>query len=62
MEIRFPPNKVIKINNRKLVKCPTCQKNASESYYPFCSVKCSNIDLKKWLSDEGYIKDNDGNK
>ena len=62
MEIRFPPNKVIKINDRKLVECPTCQKNASESHYPFCSVKCSNIDLKKWLSDEGYIKDNDGNK
>ena len=62
MEIKFPSNKIIKIKNRKLVKCPTCKNNAIEPYIPFCSKKCSDIDLMKWLSDEGYFKDNDGSK
>ena len=62
MEIKFPSNKIIKINNRKLVQCPICKNNATEPYFPFCSNKCRDIDLMKWLSDEAYIKDNDGSK
>ena len=55
MEIRFSSNKVIKFKNRKLIKCPTCKNKATEPYTPFCSKKCSDIDLMKWLSDENYI-------
>jgi len=57
MEIKFPYNKIVKIKSRKLAKCPTCKKNATESYIPFCSKKCSDVDLMKWLSDEVYFKD-----
>ena len=62
MEIKFPSNKIIKIKNRKSVKCPTCKNNAVEPFTPFCSKKCSNIDLVKWLSNERFIKDNDSIK
>ena len=62
MEIKFPSNKIIKIKNRKLVKCFTCKKYATGPYIPFCSKKCSDIDLMKWLSKEGYINDNDSSR
>jgi len=31
-------------------KCPICGKKASQSAYPFCSVRCADIDLDRWLS------------
>ena len=43
---------IIKIKRTKKIKCPTCKKDAFENYIPFCSKKCSDIDLMKWLSDE----------
>ncbi len=33
-------------------KCPICKKNAKDPFTPFCSKKCANLDLMKWLSDE----------
>ena len=33
--------------------CPICEKEADEKYRPFCSKRCADIDLGKWLSD-GY--------
>ena len=38
------------------------KKNATESYIPFCSKKCSDVDLMKWLSDEVYFNDKDFNR
>ena len=40
---------IYKINKSK---CPICKKVVIEPYTPFCSKKCSNIDLIKWLTDE----------
>ena len=34
-------------------KCPICGKPASQANYPFCSPRCQDIDLNRWLSD-GY--------
>ena len=62
MEIKIPSSKIIKIKNRKLNKCPTCNNYATETYIPFCSKKCSDIDLMKWLTEEEYIKDNEDSK
>ncbi|MFM7085168.1 MAG: DNA gyrase inhibitor YacG [Hyphomicrobium sp.] len=31
-------------------KCPTCQKPTVHTYRPFCSRRCADIDLGKWLS------------
>ena len=46
--------KIIKIRNEK-TKCPSCIKQSLEPYTPFCSKKCSDKDLLKWLSDESSI-------
>ena len=34
-------------------KCPICQKPAAEKIRPFCSKRCADIDLGRWLK-EGY--------
>ena len=33
--------------------CPICDKESEKSYRPFCSKRCADIDLGKWLT-EGY--------
>ena len=47
-------NKIVKLQKKK-VKCPNCRNKSNESFTPFCSKKCSDLDLIKWLSDENYI-------
>jgi uncharacterized protein len=29
--------------------CPICRKPAIKKHHPFCSVRCSQIDLHRWL-------------
>ncbi|MAV63749.1 MAG: DNA gyrase inhibitor YacG [Candidatus Marinimicrobia bacterium] len=41
---------------RKKSKCPSCSKISKDPFIPFCSKKCSNIDLMKWLTDEYQIR------
>jgi endogenous inhibitor of DNA gyrase (YacG/DUF329 family) len=31
-------------------KCPICGEPATAEFHPFCSRKCTNIDLNRWLS------------
>ena len=51
--------------------CPTCGKPAVEESRPFCSRRCANVDLQRWLSgvyaipsveepDEGASEKGDG--
>jgi endogenous inhibitor of DNA gyrase (YacG/DUF329 family) len=30
--------------------CPICGKPAAEATLPFCSVRCRDVDLNRWLS------------
>jgi uncharacterized protein len=30
--------------------CPICGKPAEERYRPFCSRRCADVDLNRWLS------------
>jgi endogenous inhibitor of DNA gyrase (YacG/DUF329 family) len=30
-------------------RCPLCGKPADEHYRPFCSKRCADIDLHRWL-------------
>ena len=30
--------------------CPTCGKPAVEEFRPFCSRRCADVDLNRWLS------------
>ena len=47
-------DKVVNLKQKK-IKCPTCKKNAKEAFSPFCSKKCAELDLMKWLTDEYQI-------
>jgi endogenous inhibitor of DNA gyrase (YacG/DUF329 family) len=31
-------------------RCPICQKPAAEGFRPFCSKRCADVDLNRWLS------------
>lgn len=31
-------------------KCPICGKPAVEKYRPFCSKRCADVDLNRWLT------------
>ena len=53
-------NNLVQLKERKS-KCPTCKKNSkdtSDFLSPFCSKKCADLDLMKWLSDEHQININ----
>jgi endogenous inhibitor of DNA gyrase (YacG/DUF329 family) len=34
-----------------LKKCPNCEKLAVLKFRPFCSSRCSQLDLSKWLNE-----------
>ena len=44
-------NNIIQLKQKKS-KCPTCKKIPKEPFSPFCSKKCAELDLMKWLFDE----------
>jgi hypothetical protein len=35
-------------------QCPVCGKPTVEEFRPFCTRRCADIDLNRWLS-EGYV-------
>lgn len=40
-----------KITRLRPVKpCPICSKPSVQAYHPFCSARCADIDLNRWLS------------
>jgi len=42
-----PPLRVVRIEP----KCPGCGKPAEEKYRPFCSKRCADVDLGRWLKE-----------
>lgn len=49
------------------MSCPICSKDTDHRYRPFCSVRCADIDLGRWLtgsyaipSDEDEAPEEDG--
>lgn len=35
---------------RPRVSCPECGGDSTRAHYPFCSARCKNVDLNRWLS------------
>lgn len=33
-------------------KCPQCNKPVQQAYRPFCSKRCADLDLGKWLNEQ----------
>lgn len=40
-------------------RCPTCGKPAVERHRPFCSPRCANIDLGRWLTGSYRVETNE---
>jgi endogenous inhibitor of DNA gyrase (YacG/DUF329 family) len=38
-------------------KCPICGRPADPTYRPFCSRRCADVDLSRWLSGAYAIAD-----
>ena len=38
-------------------KCPICSRPADTKYRPFCSRRCADVDLSRWLSGAYAIPD-----
>jgi endogenous inhibitor of DNA gyrase (YacG/DUF329 family) len=35
--------------------CPICGKPSAPAFHPFCSARCKDVDLNRWLSDRYRI-------
>jgi endogenous inhibitor of DNA gyrase (YacG/DUF329 family) len=35
---------------RPTARCPICKKPVVDQYRPFCSKRCADVDLNRWLS------------
>ena len=58
MEIKLNNQKnIIKLSKKSTI-CPSCNNKSKDPFSPFCSNKCSNLDLAKWLTEEGLFKQN----
>jgi endogenous inhibitor of DNA gyrase (YacG/DUF329 family) len=44
---RSPPNKAV---SSRAKPCPICGKPSVEASTPFCSERCRDVDLNRWLS------------
>ena len=34
------------------MSCPICDKDSKKTYRPFCSKRCADLDLGKWLTEK----------
>jgi endogenous inhibitor of DNA gyrase (YacG/DUF329 family) len=41
-------------------RCPICRKPASPDARPFCSSRCADIDLGRWLTEQYTVAGTDG--
>jgi len=41
-----PPLRAVRV----AAKCPVCSKQVATEYRPFCSKRCADIDLNRWLT------------
>ena len=39
--------------------CPECGRPSARDTYPFCSTRCKNLDLNRWLSGVYVIRASD---
>lgn len=37
-------------DNAKTAPCPTCKAPSVAAYRPFCSRRCADVDLHRWLT------------
>ena len=55
-------NNIIKVDLKKISQgshCPKCGKPTRHKYRPFCSIRCSQIDLGHWLNGDYRVPVNE---
>ena len=45
---------------RTQAKCPVCGKPADTKYRPFCTKRCADVDLGRWLKESYRVPTDDG--
>jgi hypothetical protein len=45
-----PPEPPGETGGAKVKRCPICGKPTAEATKPFCSPRCRDVDLNRWLS------------
>lgn len=50
----FDSEKTPKASTRK-ARCPICRKVAVAAFKPFCSDRCRQVDLNRWLGEQYRI-------
>jgi len=35
--------------------CPTCKNSSIKEFFPFCSKRCSQVDLNRWLGERYHV-------
>lgn len=41
------------------MSCPVCKRKTDAAYRPFCSKRCADVDLAKWMSGSYAIPSDD---
>jgi endogenous inhibitor of DNA gyrase (YacG/DUF329 family) len=56
-----PPDRPVPLRAvRTQAQCPVCGKPADEKYRPFCSKRCADIDLGRWLKESYRVPSDEG--
>jgi endogenous inhibitor of DNA gyrase (YacG/DUF329 family) len=42
-------NEAHPVRLRRKRPCPLCGKPSQQKYHPFCSARCADVDLNRWL-------------
>jgi hypothetical protein len=58
-EVKKRPIMVKRIANQKSKGCPVCGKPVAEASKPFCSERCRDVDLGRWLTGSYVIAGSD---
>lgn len=47
------PEPPVRLRTRR--PCPLCRQPSKQKYHPFCSARCADIDLHRWLGGQYAI-------
>jgi uncharacterized protein len=48
--VLVPYDRRMQDHARPVARCPICAKPVAEQFRPFCSKRCVDVDLNRWLS------------
>ncbi len=50
---------IVEENSGSIKKCVICKKTMIKKYRPFCSKRCSDVDLNRWFGENYHIPSNE---